>query len=426
MSRQSPVARVGDYHVLDFVGAGGMGEVFRAVNSRSGQVVAIKFFTGGAGLPPQERSRWRERFSHEARIQGSLHHPNLAAFYEWQEVGQTPCIVMELVDGTTLASRLQQGTLPLDEALRVFRGVVEGVEFMHAHGVIHRDIKSSNVKINGRGQIKLLDFGIAKTNDMPRLTATGAFIGTLQYLSPEQIKGQSADARCDVWALGVLFYEMLCGQPPFDAPTWSELLEKVVRAQFEPLRTYRPDVPRNVEAIVRRCLKKQPEARFANATELLSALMRLDSKGEGVPSSASEKAKLPVRFFNPVSYAVMGGTGVLLLVAWMLWATSSVTPIAVQNTALPDTTITTPSPTPGSGASGEMKTITVEVAGGAEETQVYRNGTSLGSPPCYLQARMNEQVEIDLSRPGFHSQHHSITVNSSDSVYSFTLEPLTP
>ena len=266
MTPQPPASRVGDFQIRNFVGAGGMGAVFRAVHVRSGHQVAVKFLSAHAARNPKSR----ERFAHEARVQASLKHPNLAAFYEWHEVAGVPCIVMEWIDGVTLAQHIQRtGPLAIEEATAIFGQIVEAIEWMHERGVIHRDIKSGNVKINARGQVKLLDFGIAVTDNAPKLTATGTFVGTVHYLSPEQIRGARADERCDIWALGVLFYEMLSARVPFDAPTLSELMEQVASARYPPLRTVRPDAPRRAEIIVRRCLKKSARSALSKrrATE---------------------------------------------------------------------------------------------------------------------------------------------------------------
>lgn len=473
MNRQPPVARVGEFHVLDFVGAGGMGEVFRAVHSRTGLVAAVKFLTGGAEAAPQALAKWRERFIHEARVQESLRHPHLAAFYEWHEVGGIPCIVMELVDGQTLAALLQGGPLALPDALVVFKQVVEAVAFMHSRGVIHRDIKSGNVKINSRGEVKLLDFGIAKTSDTPRLTSTGAFVGTLQYLSPEQVRGASADARCDVWALGALLFEMLCGRPPFEAATWGELLEKVSRAQVPPLN---PGVPRDVDALVRRCLQKQPQARFADATQLLGALNSLplgsndlagtqSKAGLGSlagalrwvtvrPSDPGLGGQTPRARSNVLVFAGLGAAGLFVLgMAWLLWSKpnaaqpNAAQPVAVQSNAAQPVAVDAQNSAangvldsgrgnsssirplsaqaPGSEAGG-WKTVTVDVFEGASDTRVLRDGEFVGHPPCALKARIGDTLDLRLVRPGFQDQPVSITVTSSRSLYSFSLERLAP
>src|SRR5262249_7793392 len=157
-----------------------------------------------------------ERFYNEARIQAQLLHPNIAVLYDFLEYNGQPLIIMEYIDGQTLSERIAtMGCLPLPEALSIFQAVVGAIDYIHCHVVVHGDIKSNNIKIDPSGTVKLLDFGIAKSETTPNMTVTGGIIGTLEYLSPEQFKGGIADMRSDIWALGVLFYEMLSGRVPF-------------------------------------------------------------------------------------------------------------------------------------------------------------------------------------------------------------------
>src|SRR5215213_7690581 len=166
---------VGEYRVVDFLGAGGMGEVYRAVHSKLGRIAAVKVLTQATNS-----SGFVERFFNEARIQASLQHPNIATLYDFLEVGGQPCIIMEYVDGQSLSERIQAyGALPLSETIFVFQAVAEAISYVHQHGVIHRDIKSNNIKISSSGQVKLLDFGIAKGQMSPGLTEAGSIIGTL-------------------------------------------------------------------------------------------------------------------------------------------------------------------------------------------------------------------------------------------------------
>ncbi|HZB46348.1 MAG TPA: serine/threonine-protein kinase, partial [Pyrinomonadaceae bacterium] len=214
---------IGEYRVVDYLGEGGMGQVYRAVHSKINRVVAIKALTNaGHSLGSIER------FLNEACIQARLQHQNIATLYDFVECEGQPCIIMEYVDGQTLAERIRElGQLPLHEALYVLQKIGEALEYIHENGIVHRDIKSNNVKITSRGQVKLLDFGIARAESGQTMTQVGMVIGTPIYLSPEQLRGERADARSDIWALGVLFYEMLTGDMPFKAETFGELYERI-------------------------------------------------------------------------------------------------------------------------------------------------------------------------------------------------------
>jgi eukaryotic-like serine/threonine-protein kinase len=264
---------VGEYRLIDFLGEGGMGEVYRGVHAKLGRVAAIKLLTSAARREPG----FVDRFFNEARIQASLQHPNIAALYDFMDVGGQPCIIMEYVDGVTLCDRVRPygAALPTAEALRIFSAVTDAISYIHAHGVIHRDIKSNNIKIGTGGQVKLLDFGIAKGNMSPGLTETGSVVGTLEYLSPEQLATGHADQRSDIWALGVLLYEMMTGHVPFEAQTIGALCAKISSVDYPPLKQLNAAAPADVAAIVARCLKKNPADRYQTATALLSDVRRV-------------------------------------------------------------------------------------------------------------------------------------------------------
>src|ERR671916_172806 len=238
---------VGEYRVVDFLGAGGMGEVYRAMHSKIGRVAAVKVLTAQA----TQTAGFVQRFFNEARIQASLQHPNVATLYDFCEVQGQPCIIMEYVDGQTVSERIAayRAPLPLSETVHVFEKVCEAIDYIHRHGVIHRDIKANNIKISSTGQVKLLDFGIAKGQDSRQLTQAGSVIGTLQYLAPELIRGGTADASGDIWALGVLLYEMVTGRMPFDAATVGDLCDRIGRVEYAPPAQVNPGVPREVSAV---------------------------------------------------------------------------------------------------------------------------------------------------------------------------------
>src|SRR3989440_8470674 len=199
----------------------------------------------------------------------------------------------EYVDGQTISERISAyGALPLAETVYVFERIIEAIDYIHCHGVIHRDIKSNNIKISSQGHVKLLDFGIAKGQTSPGLTQVGSVIGTLQYLAPELIRGGVADQRGDIWALGVLLYEMLTGRVPFDATTVGDLCDKIDRVAYAPPAQLNPALPREATHIIARCLKKNPAERYSSAGELLSDVKRLAAvvSKPGLSETVSEAA----------------------------------------------------------------------------------------------------------------------------------------
>jgi hypothetical protein len=269
-------ARIGPYEILAPLGSGGMGEVYRARDIRLDRVVAIKVLSAQLVGDPA----FRERFEREARSAAALNHPNICTLFD---VGPN-YLVMELVEGETLAEVLRRGPLPVEQALGYGAQIAGAMATAHAHGLVHRDLKPANVMIAENG-VKVLDFGLAKRSrlaDEEALTApltvpegrTGAghIVGTLGYMSPEQAEGKHVDARSDVFALGVLLYEMLCGRRPFRGDTTLSTLASILQAAPEPPRHLRGEIPEKVERIVLRCLEKKPEARYPSMQDVLREL----------------------------------------------------------------------------------------------------------------------------------------------------------
>ena len=233
--------RLGPYEVVSLLGAGGMGEVYRARDDRLGREVAIKVLPA-AFATDHERM---VRFQREARVLASLNHPHIASIYGFEESNSTRALVMELVEGPTLDQRIAQGAIPIEEALPIARQIAEALEYAHECGIVHRDLKSANVKLTLDGAVKVLDFGLAKAlsddplspdvSNSPTFSAiatrAGTILGTAAYMSPEQAKGKPADRRADIWSFGVVLYEMLTGRRPFSGETSQETLAAVLRAE---------------------------------------------------------------------------------------------------------------------------------------------------------------------------------------------------
>ncbi|MEJ2721730.1 MAG: tetratricopeptide repeat-containing serine/threonine-protein kinase, partial [bacterium] len=272
---------VSHYRILEKLGEGGMGVVYKAEDLNLRRIVALKF------LPPQltREDNARKRFIHEAQAASALQHNNICAIHEIENTpdGQM-FICMDHYTGESLDSRTARGPMPLFEAVDVAKQAAQGLAKAHEAGIVHRDIKPANIVVTQDGVVKILDFGIAKLGDRTRVTHTGATLGTISYMSPEQAKGDDVDARTDVWALGVTLYEMLTGQVPFRAAHDTAVIYSILNEPHEPVAAIRPEVPETLTKIVDRALAKDPGNRYQNAGEMARDL-------EGVAEALSERAR---------------------------------------------------------------------------------------------------------------------------------------
>ena len=266
----NPDQQLGTYRLISRLGAGGMGEVWRAEDTKLLRQVAIKI------LPEQLAAdeEWKERFLREARTVAQLNHPNIAAIYGIDQQGDTLFIAMELIEGQSLADVMTKGPMSPPEAVRVAIHVCDGLSEAHAKGIVHRDIKPENIILSPRF-VKVLDFGIAKqiggTAD-PSLTQGGMVVGTPHYMSPEQALGRPVDARTDIFSLGTVMYEMLSGTKPFVGDAVTEVLLKIVMNEPRDIAAAAFGITPALASIVRRCMQKQPEHRFGDCEEVRSAL----------------------------------------------------------------------------------------------------------------------------------------------------------
>jgi Tol biopolymer transport system component len=286
-------ARLGPYEIVAAIGAGGMGEVYKARDTRLGRTVAIKVLPAGAAADPERR----RRFEQEARAVAALNHPHICTLYDIGRDGETDYLVMELVAGETLAARLTKGPLPRAQAIEFATQMAQALARAHGEGIVHRDLKPGNVMLTESG-VTLLDFGLAKltpagplaaelsslpTGGSP-VTGQGTIVGTLAYMAPEQLEGKDVDARTDLFAFGAVLYEMLTGRRPFDGSTQASLIAAIMSADPPPLTAFEPLTPPALDRVVRKCLAKDPRARWQSATDLADELKWI-STGSG--SSAS-------------------------------------------------------------------------------------------------------------------------------------------
>jgi serine/threonine protein kinase len=260
--------RTGDrYELLEKLGGGGMGVVYKAREQSSGRLVALKFLSESLAEDPVIR----RRFHREARAAAALEHPNIGAIHGVEEQEGRLFLVMPFYGGGTLKQRIAAGPLPVSEAVSCAIQVAEGLSLAHGWGIVHRDIKPANLIFADDGSLKILDFGIAKVGG-EKLTRTGLVLGTLAYMSPEQAGGGTVDHRTDLWALGVVLYEMLAGRPPFSAPSIEQLFRAVRFGETPRVRDARPEVSEPVQAVVSRLLQREPDRRYPDAGEVAAAL----------------------------------------------------------------------------------------------------------------------------------------------------------
>ena len=276
---------ISHYKILEKLGEGGMGIVFQAEDSKLERTVAIKFLPRHISTNSEERLR----FKIEAKAAAALNHPNIATIYAIEETDNEMFIVMEYIDGVELKDKINspvfhldnggvKGGLPTDEALKIAIQLAEGLEAAHKKGIVHRDIKSSNIMITEDGKVKIMDFGLAKIKGGTELTKIGTTLGTTAYMSPEQAKGEVVDNKTDIWSFGVVLYEMLTGELPFKADYDPAILYSILNEEPEPNNNLDSLVPNNLKQIVMRCLVKSKDVRYESCSKLLSDLKSINKK----------------------------------------------------------------------------------------------------------------------------------------------------
>jgi Tol biopolymer transport system component len=323
----SPGTRFGPYEVVAPLGAGGMGEVYRARDTRLDRMVAIKV------LPQDSADRMglRERFDREARAVSNLNHPHICALFDVGQEGGQAYLVMEYLEGETLAARLDRGPLPIEELLRCAIQISEALNAAHARGFIHRDLKPGNVMLTRSGA-KLLDFGLAKSvlagapaNSMTvaptatsPLTAEGTIVGTFQYMAPEQIEGAPADARTDIFAFGLLIYEMTTGQRAFEGKTRASLMASVLKEMPRSIAEIAPMTPPALERLVRICMAKEPADRWQTMHDVALQLRFIAEAGSqaGVPVAVTARRRLGQRFWQLTALGLLVASAALAALWW--------------------------------------------------------------------------------------------------------------
>jgi serine/threonine protein kinase/Tol biopolymer transport system component len=318
-------ARLGPYEIVAAIGAGGMGEVYKARDTRLDRTVAIKILPEVVAADPQ----FRDRFDREARAVSRLEHQHICALYDVGEQTGIAYLVMQYLEGETLADRLAKGALPLNQALQIAIPIADALATAHKVGIVHRDLKPGNVMLTKAGA-KLLDFGLAKTGasvlggtslsmvpTTPPITQQGSILGTFQYMAPEQLEGHEADARTDIFAFGAVVYEMLTGTRAFSGKSQASLIGAIMHAQPAPMSSLQPLVPAALERVVNTCLEKEPDERWQSARDLLRELKW--AAEQSAPPTASPPATSPARPTGPRLAWTIAALSVIAAVTSGIW-----------------------------------------------------------------------------------------------------------
>jgi Tol biopolymer transport system component/predicted Ser/Thr protein kinase len=327
-----PGRRLGPYEILSAIGAGGMGEVYKARDTRLDRIVAIKVLPAHLA----DRADLRERFEREAKTIASLNHPHICTLYDTGHQDGIDFLVMEYLEGETLAQKLQKGPLPIQQVLQYAIEIADALDKAHRKGITHRDLKPGNIMLTKSGT-KLLDFGLAKLkqevapanvsfSELPTakdpLTAQGTLLGTLQYMSPEQLEGKEADARTDIFAIGVVVYEMATGKRAFEGKTHASVIGAILKDDPTPISSLQPMTPPALDRLMKKCLAKDPEERWQNAHDLVSELRWTTEGGSQaglVPTGAAKGIRVLGRRALILSVvALLLVAGISSLVAWNL------------------------------------------------------------------------------------------------------------
>jgi serine/threonine protein kinase len=318
----TPGTKLGLYEIVAPLGAGGMGEVYRARDPHLGREVAIKILPASLSRDP-DRLR---RFEQEARAAAALNHPNILAVYQMGSHDGSPYLVSELLEGSTLREQVLRGPLPIRKAVDYATQTAHGLAAAHEKGIVHRDLKPDNLFLTKDGRIKILDFGLAKLIQMPQAsgptmptmtegTEPGVVLGTVGYMSPEQVRGAEADGRADLFALGAILHELLTGKRAFHKPTSAETMSAILNEDPHPISQIVPTIPPALQRVVQRCLEKTPQQRFHSASDLAFALEAL-SDASSAPTGALAVSK-PLSGWKWIAAAVIALTVIAAVALWL-------------------------------------------------------------------------------------------------------------
>jgi serine/threonine protein kinase len=401
------------YRIIDKVGAGGMGKVYRAVHESLDRVVALKILS-----PIDRNNDFLTQFFNEAKIQARLQHPNIATLYDFFEFDGLYCIAMEYIGGLGLDELIcESDGIPIGQTLPIFKSVVSAIEYIHENGIQHRDIKPANIRIEQNGEVKLLDFGIAQSTVRRSGSKSDRIIGTLQYMAPELLSGKPSNQRADIWALGVLLYEMLTGRLPFAGETISDYMDGLMNATRLKEAFRHAPLTENVKTIIYRCLQKSPAQRYQTVTALKRDLEQLHySDSQIVPKPLIEKNNTGSAFSLSKIRLVAGAGAGLFLLIMMLFAftiTSHKDGVPTNNSGRLSVLKSSADSTLQKNAINKAA-YRISITGNYPIAEVYCGSKKIGFTPFEGEANIGSRVIVTLRHPDYITQTVEFTVDPID------------
>ena len=386
---------ISGYKILDLIGKGGMGEVYRGVHISTGLQAAVKILHD-PGMS--------DRFINEAKLHARLKHPNIARMYGYDLFNGKPCIIMEFIEGTLLQDILKTGQ-KLDPALALdyFSQLCSALNYLHQNDIIHRDIKPENIKIQNDGQVKLLDFGIAKSSCSPKITREGFTVGTSDYMAPEHLKGHPVMAS-DVWSLGIIFYRMLTGRLPFAAETSISAHYKMLNGNYPPLRSFLPAKNKMMETIIARCLDPEPGKRY-NCRDLLGMINQPDNGRESNETALLRKVRNILR--EPVKIAPWIGILLITAVTIITISLAGKRTDKQNNTAVQSNAVT--------------DSVRIDVLNVNNARLTFPDQSSF-TVPYTIRGQRKTESTFTLSAPGYEDLKVTIELNQRRNTYEYVLQ----
>jgi predicted Ser/Thr protein kinase len=366
MNELLPGTRIDNYEILGVIGKGGMGIVYKARDVELDRFAAVKMMDSEIALTDAFRSRFRA----EAKALARLQHPNIVNVHAFRDSPQGFCIIMEYVDGSTLADRFRQNpSPPVSQVLAIAHQLIDALDHAHTEGVIHRDIKPSNIMLRSDLSVKIMDFGLAKLRDSTRITQAGTTAGSPGYMSPEQIRGEESDHRADVWAMGVVLYEMLTGTLPFPGTQLAAIAYAIMNNTPKPMATIRPDLPPGLDSIVLRCLAKDKDRRYQSMRELREDLLRAEEARSGNVTATTPS--VTAKPFRQKSRYYIAGVGIVLVL--------TVGIVALMR--------------PG--------TVSLQILSDPPGATVHADGTAIGTTPVRYEASVSVPLTLRFQKSGY-------------------------